>query len=63
MLCLIVVAILNLALQGCKLYCFLTSAWVSPVNDGITRLEDGGGGRREVCMCDVYMYVCLEGRG
>ena len=62
MFCLIVVAILNLTLQSCKLYGLLTSAWVSPVNDGITRLEEegeGGKGRREACVCGKCVHVCV----
>ena len=38
-LCLIVVAILHLTLQGCQIYSFLTCARVSPINDGFVRLE------------------------
>ena len=64
MFCLIVVAILNLTLQSCKLYGLLTSAWVSPINDGITRLEEGGGGEGEeggVCVRKVCTCVCVMG--
>ena len=58
-LCLIVVAVLHLALQGRKLYSLLTCARMGPINDGITRLEEGGGGGREGgwCVCEVSTSV------
>ena len=37
-LCLVVVPVLNLTLEGGELCGFLTSAWVGAVNDSITRL-------------------------
>ena len=43
-LCLIVVPIPYLTLQGCQLYGFLTCARVSPINDVITGLEGRKGG-------------------
>ena len=49
-LCLIVVAVLYLALQSCKLYSLLTRARVGPINDGITRLKEEGE-RREGGVC------------
>ena len=38
-LCLIVVTVLNLTLEGSELYGLLTSAWVGAIDDGIMRLK------------------------
>ena len=43
-LSLIMVPVLDLALQGCKYYGFFTSTRVSPINDGIFGLDHKGEG-------------------